>query len=61
MQFPILLSSFYSQNITIHCMQVFLRKLVAGSKISRDIFAHENGGAEVNRADMLSAESLKCG
>ena len=39
MQFPSLLSSFYSQNFTIHCMQVFARKLVARSKISADILS----------------------
>ena len=61
MQFPSLLSSFYSQNFTILCMQVFTRKLVAGSKISGTIFARENAGAEINSADMLSAENLKCG
>ena len=61
MQFPFLLSSFYSQNFTVHCRQVFTRKLVAGSKISGYVFARENACAEMNSADMLSAESLKCG
>ena len=61
MQFPSLLSRFYSESFTIHCMQVFTRKLVAGSKISGDIFARENAGAEMNSAGMLSVESLKCG
>ena len=52
-QFHFLLSSFNSQNFTIHCMQVFTRKLVAGYKISGDIFARGNAGAEMNCADML--------